>query len=246
VFLENRENLGNDIQISNDSETHGPALESLQSQTFLMLAGNEFQGSPRVALGVKVLRGLPDKATFNFLMEWYLKKCYECSFHKPSVIKIANSFWKTWGKQLKEPRRLDDLEAISSLVCKNNETALPEFNDYEPWLESLSDTRMRWETLGSIFGALCSALLSLPDRDAFFCTQRSSRRKRSQFAAEMKDCVQACITLSNYRDLINVQMVALLSKNLILQTVISGDTSKFNHLASPSNCASGAACECIK
>jgi hypothetical protein len=44
---------------------------------------------------------------------------------------------------------------------------------------------------------------------------------------EMKDCVQTCITLSNYMDLINMQMVSLLTKNLILQTVLSGDTSKF-------------------
>ena len=41
---------------------------------------------------------------------------------------------------------------------------------------------------------------------------------------EMKDCVQACVTLSNYMDLINMQMVSLLAKNMILQTVLSGDT----------------------
>ena len=78
-----------------------------------------------------------------------------------------------------------------------------------------------------MFGALTMATLSLPERDAFFCTQRGPRRDRKQFAVEMKDCVQACVTLSNYQDLINMQMVSLLVKNLILQTVISGDTSKF-------------------
>ena len=52
--MENRENLGNDdIQISVDSDLHIPSYESLQSQTFLMLAGKEHCGSPRVALGQK-------------------------------------------------------------------------------------------------------------------------------------------------------------------------------------------------
>lgn len=44
---------------------------------------------------------------------------------------------------------------------------------------------------------------------------------------EMKDCVQACVTLSNYMELINMQMVALLAKNMILQTVLSGQLVSF-------------------
>jgi hypothetical protein len=191
-----------------------------------MLAGTDYKGSPRAALGVKLLRLLPDKTTFNFLLEWYNEKCHECSFHKPSVIDTARSFWTTFGKQLKEPRRQDDLEEISAILCKNNETALPEYEDYAPWLNSFTGMNVRWEALGSIFGVLTSAILSLQERDAFFCCQRGIRSNRKQFAMEMKECVQACITLSNFQDLINMQMVSLLTKNLILQTVISGDTSK--------------------
>ena len=179
-----------------------------------------------MALGVKVLRSLPDKATCNFLLEWYFEKCHECAFHKPSVMETASSIWTTFGKKLKESPRLDDLEEISAILCKNNETALPEFEDYKPWLDSFTGMKMRWESLGSVFAALTTATLSLPERDAFFCTQRGARSNRKQFAVEMKDCVQACVTLSNYQDLINMQMVSLLVKNLILQTVISGDTSK--------------------
>ncbi|KAG0649512.1 hypothetical protein D0Z07_4338 [Hyphodiscus hymeniophilus] len=226
VFLENKESLGNeDIQISND-DPFGNAHESVQSQqAFLMLAGTDYRGSPRVALGVKVLRSLPDKATCNFLLEWYFEKCHECAFHQPTVLKTGSSLWTTFGKQLKEPRRQDDLEGLSAILCKNNETALPDYEDYQPWLESFTGMNLRWETLGSVFAALTTATLSLPERDAFFCTQKGPRSNRNEFAVEMKDCVQACITLSNYQDLINIQMVSLLVKNLILQTVISGDTS---------------------
>jgi hypothetical protein len=213
-----------------------------------MLAGTDSGGASRVALGVKgsslilpytpslielfklferltltlksrtVLRSLPDKATCNFLLEWYFRKCHECAFHQPSVMQTASSLWETFGKQLKEPRRQDDLEEVSAILCKNNETSLPEYEDYQPWLESFTGTNLRWETLGSVFAAITNATLSLPERDAFFCTQRAPRSNRKEFSVEMKDCVQACITLSNYQDLINMQMVSLLVKNLILQT----------------------------
>jgi hypothetical protein len=82
----------------------------------------------------------------------------------------ASSLWLTFGKQLKEPRRLDNLEEISAIICKNNETALPEHEDYQPWFDSFTGMNLRWETVGSVFAALTTALLSLPERDAFFCS----------------------------------------------------------------------------
>jgi hypothetical protein len=202
VFLENRESLGNeDIQISNDDPLNNPH-ESIQSQqTFLMLADTDCRGSPRVSLGVKVLRSLPDKTTCNFLLEWYFEKCNECSLHKPSVMHIASSLWAIFGRNLKEPRRLVDLEEVSAMTCKNNESAVPEYEDYQPWIESFTGKNLRWESLGIVFCALVSAILSLPERDAFFRTQRGTRSNRKEFAVEMKNCVQACITLSNFQDL---------------------------------------------
>jgi hypothetical protein len=227
VFLENRENLGNDdIQISNDSGPYPAPDESLQSQTFFMLASNENRGPPRVALGAKVLRAFPDQHTCKFLLEWYFANTHECAFHKPSLMAVASSVWAMFGRYLKEPRRMSDLEQASALLCKNAETALSEFEDYDNWLASFCGENLRWEVVGMVFGALTSATLALPERDAFFCTQRGQRTNRKYFAMEMKDCVQTCITLSNYMDLINMQMVSLLTKNLILQTVLSGDTSK--------------------
>ena len=212
VFVENRENLGHDdIQISNDSEPYVRTNDSLQSQTFLMIAGHECCDSPRVYLGMKLLTALPDHNTCKFLLEWYFKNSHECTFPKPSVMACSSSFWSTFDQHLKEPRRLEDLKIVSELICTNAESPAPDdFEDYEGWLSSFCGTNFRWESVGYIFGALTSALLCLPERDAFFCTQSGQRQNRKHFAMEMKDCVQACVTLSNYMDLINMQMVSLL------------------------------------
>ncbi|TVY65620.1 hypothetical protein LSUE1_G008261 [Lachnellula suecica] len=216
VFLENHDNLvsGNeDMQISNDSDQPLPPSESLQSQTFLMLASGETaSGSPRVALGAKVLRALPDKNTCNFLLEWYYEKTCEVIYLRHTVLRCAKSLWETYGSYLEEPRTAENLQHVSAIFSCNSTKVLEEPSGVG-------------ETVGIVFSALVSATLSLPEKDAFFCTQRGERKDRKAFAVEMKDCVQACITLSNWMDLINLPMVALLAKNLVLQTVISGDAS---------------------
>jgi hypothetical protein len=230
IFSENRINLEDDhIQKKIDEEQYTPPNEVLQSQTFLMLAGkNACSECPRVAMGALILKTLPDQATFMFLLNWYFEKTHLCGCHLPGIMACANSIWTTYGKELKEPRQHEDMMAISSTLCKNSKTAVNEdVEDYETWLDSFCGSNLRWESLGSVFGALTSAILSLPERDAFFCSRKGHRSNRKNFAMEMKDCVQACITLSNYMDILNVHMVSLLAKNLILQTVLSGDTSEF-------------------
>ncbi|TVY34147.1 hypothetical protein LSUB1_G006396 [Lachnellula subtilissima] len=233
VFLENRDNLvsGNEeMQISNDSEDPLPPSESLQSQTFLMLAtGSSANCSPRVELGVKVLRSLPDKSTCNFLLEWYSEKCHSCVGYNHVIMSCAKSVWQTYDPFLAEPTP-KNMQHVSATLCENSRKILEEptgsENLYSRWLDSFCGSNMRWETVGLVFCALTQATLSLQERDAFFCTQTGNRKDRKTFAVEMKDCVQACITLSNWMDLINLPMVSLLSRNLVLQTVISGDTSK--------------------
>ncbi|RFU35705.1 hypothetical protein B7463_g679, partial [Scytalidium lignicola] len=226
VFSENRENFEDDFQVVNAAAVpNGSYYESIQPQTFLMLGGSGHPGSARVMLGVKVLRQLPDERTFSFLMNRYKESHYDCVLHKPSVLYCGTSLWKTFGKELVEPRQLGNLEKVSSLLCKNAEDALEEYDDYERYLASFSGTNMRWEIMGHLFSALTSTLLSLPERDHFFISQIGPRSNRKYFVLEMKDAAQACITLSNYMDLLNVPMVALLAKNMILSTVIHGDTS---------------------
>ncbi|KAH8804786.1 hypothetical protein F5884DRAFT_822734 [Xylogone sp. PMI_703] len=228
VFSENQENFENDLHVVNPTDippNNGFSYESIQPQTFLMLGGAGHPGSARVVLGAKVLRQLPDERTFQFLINYYRERMSECILHKPSVLFCANSLWKTFGEVLAEPRRPGKLEEVSALLCKNAETALEDYDDYEKYLESFSGMNMRWEIVGQVFCVLTTALLSLSERDPFFISQDGLRSNRKYFASEMKDAVQACITLSNYMDLMNVPMVALLAKNMILSTIIHGDTS---------------------
>jgi hypothetical protein len=231
VFLENSENLGNEaIQISTDaSESYVPSYESLQPQTFLMLSGKgqEQCVSPRIALGAKVLNAFPDRATCQFLMDRYITKGYHGIYPKESVVATASSMWCTFPSAMKFPRRAADLEAASTLLCANAERGLEEREEYGEWLKSCTGTNLRWEVVGQVYGAFAGSILSLGEKDPFFGTQEGERRSRRLFAVEMKECVQACVTLSNFVDLINMPMVALLIKNLVLQTVISGDACEY-------------------
>lgn len=228
VFSENRENFETDFQmVSSTIEPSGTSYESILSQTCLMLGGYGHQRSARVLLGAKVFRQLPDERSYHFLMNYYYETMHEWLFNRHTILHCSDSLWSTFAKELVEPRRLTKLEEASTILCKNAETALEEYDDYEKYLHSFSGLNFRWEILGQIFITLASALLSIPDRDPFFTTQKGSRSNRKHFAIEMKDAAQACITLSNYTDLLNVQMVALLTKNMILSTVIHGDTSTY-------------------
>lgn len=228
VFLENQERLGNDaIQLSSSAEeaSYIPSYESLQPQSFLMLS-RKGQGScvsPRIALGAKVLAAFPDRATCQFLLDRYTTKGYHCIHPKESVVATASSLWSTFPSAMRFPRRPADLEVASTLLCANAEKALEEFEDYQSWLMSCTGANLRWEVVGQVYGAFAGSILSLSDKDPFFGTQEGERRSRRHFSVEMKECVQACVTLSNYMDLINLSMVGLLMKNLVLQTVISGD-----------------------
>lgn len=212
----------------NDREPYIPSNESLQAQMYLMLAGKKELGvgEPRTVLGARVLRTLPDQNTCNFLLEWYFEKGNDTRSLKRTILAVASSMWSTYGDQLKEPRRTEDLEQLSSIICANASIPLEESDDFDVWISSITGPNLRWEAVGAIFCGLTSAVLSLQERDAFFTTQRCSRLDRKHFAVEMKDCLQACITLSNYMDLLNILMIACLCKNLILQTILSGDTSK--------------------
>ena len=226
VFLENEGNIDTTIQDSTSHLSPKPSLESPQAHASLSTTRDHIQRSTRITLGIKAIRQLPDHRTFGFLLARYEDNNYELNFHKPSIVHCAKSIFSTYNTYLKEPRRLDGLEHFAQLLCTNGDSTLEQPDDWESWLASFCGTKLRWESLGLVYGAMTSAILSLPERDPFFTTQSGQRNDRKAFALEMKDCVQACVTLSSHTDLINPLMVSLLVKNLLLQSVCSGDTSE--------------------
>lgn len=194
---------------------------------YMVLAGKtEFEiGEPRITLGARVLAALPEQNTCNFLLEYYFEKCYDNRAYKRITLAICSSFWNTFGNEMKEPRCMEDLEKVSAAISKNVTIPLEESDDWETYVASFTGTHMRWEAVGCVFAGLSSALLALPERDGFFTTQRGARTDRKHFAVELKDCLQACMSLSNYMDFLNIIMVAITCRNMFLQTVLSGDTS---------------------
>lgn len=180
----------------------------------------------QLMLGTQVLAAMPPQSTCSFLLELYLEKCWDNEICKKITIFCFESFWSTFEVVMEEPRCLDKIKRVSRVMCRNALLPFQEFEDWNIWLASFTGENMRWEAIGCVFAGLSSALLSLPERDGFFTTQTGARMDRNHFAVEMKDCLQACMSLSTYLDFLNILTVVITCRNMTLQTVVSGDTSK--------------------
>jgi len=149
----------------------------------------------RSALGVKLLNLLPNQATCDRLMELYATKGTDKGFHKPTVIYCMSSLWSTFGQVLRHPRKSKDLKDLAELLSRNTMSTIRYTDDGDVWLAQLSGRNLRWEMLGIILSTLGFVLLALPDEDQFWSTQSGRRMQRRDFALEMKECTDGCVSM---------------------------------------------------
>jgi hypothetical protein len=91
-------------------------------------------------------------------------------------------------------------------------------------MEPFAGCNTRWETIGTLFIAFTYALLSFPEAEILACFGRKEN-ERQALIAEMKGCVEACIELC--RSSLNTLVCHVLYKNMLLETIIRGDASRF-------------------
>jgi len=148
----------------------------------------------RSALGVKLLNLLPNQATCDRLMELYATKGTDKGFHKPTIIYCMSSLWSTFGQVLRHPRKSKDLKDLAELLSRNTMSTIKYIEDGDVWLAELSGRNLRWEMMGLILSTLGFVLLALPDDDQFWTTQSGRRMHRRDFALEMKECTDGCVS----------------------------------------------------
>lgn len=178
----------------------------------------------QLRLGVQVLMQLPGEEACQNLLEWYLDNIVVVGAHKLSRRLTLKALWLSYGNLLRGQRNKVDLEIVAKDFLRNESIPLKQIDDPMEWIASFSGANTRWEVIGLLFTAFAYAVLSWPESHVSL-TFGEKGGDRNALVAEMKSCIDACIELS--RDSLNNLVCDLLYWNVLLETVLSGDSSKF-------------------
>jgi Fungal Zn(2)-Cys(6) binuclear cluster domain len=193
----------------------------------------DVEKAEQLRIGVQVLMRLPEEEACQVLMEWYLDNVVVVGVHKLSRRMTLKALWLAYGHLLRGQRNAVELEVIARDVLRNGRVSLKQVDDPLEWIASFSGANTRWEVIGLLFVAFAYALLSLPENELSLIL-REKGRDRNALVAEMKSCIEACVELC--RNSLNNLVCNLLYFNMLLETILSGDSSKSTkeHQKSPS------------
>ncbi|KAG4443866.1 hypothetical protein IFR05_000632 [Cadophora sp. M221] len=189
-------------------------------------AGADKQFDPRdVAIGVNILKYLPDQQTSENFLELYISLTSGLMGIPWAILRqILASVFSTYGHLLKSPRTESDLEEISRRIIQAGYGTGTEADDATGWAASISGTNLRWDTLGLLYVAFAYACLPHPDHsntDYALIDKRNVVKDRAVYARELKTCLENCIQLS--RNSIRPLLCNLLYKNMLFETNLEGD-----------------------
>jgi hypothetical protein len=192
--------------------------------------GADKQFDPRdVAIGVNILKYLPDQQTSENFLELYISLTSGLMGIPWAILRqILASVFSTSGHLLKSPRTESDLEEISRRIIQAGYGTGTDPDDAIGWAASISGTNLRWDTLGLLYVAFAYACLPHPDHsntDYALIDKRNVVKDRAVYARELKTCLENCIQLS--RNSIRPLLCNLLYKNMLFETNLEGDNSKY-------------------
>ena len=175
-----------------------------------------------VQLATQVLMQLPGEETCYNLLDWYLEDLVVVGAHKLSRRLTLKALWTSYGHLLRGERSRGNLEIMAREILRNGRIPLKSIDDPMEWIASFSGRNTRWEVIGLLFIAFDYTLLSCPNA----CVLLGIRGEDvNTHIAEMKTCIEACIELC--KDSLNSVVCNLLYWNVLLETVLNGDSSEF-------------------
>jgi hypothetical protein len=177
-----------------------------------------------ISLGVKVLVQIPNETACSILFSRHINP--NDGWIRLAGQRLSNSIWPTLGRVL-ERRDGQELEALAQLICRNTNSEPHEEDDPVKWMESFSGINLRWEALGILFTYWSFGALSSTENDSIFSSSGGNKRQRRDVMIELKECAASCISFCSHTDDGNPLLVYLLYKHSLLETMISGDASKF-------------------
>ena len=134
------------------------------------------------------------------------------------------SFTFVYGSVLEESSIPGVLEKAAGDIMRNGQASLSIPDDADGWARSFSGQQTRWESLGIMYVAFAYGLLSLPEATILPFDKGVPKRDRRELLLVFKECIEACIELSRLS--LNPIVCFLLKMNLVLESVIKGDSSE--------------------
>jgi len=193
------------------------------------IAGDISKPNPsEVSLGVDILKNLPDEKTCHMLLNYYLSNTTGLTgLPRSSAKHILGSIFTTFGASLQIPHIDHKLEEISRQIIETSQTYWPDPDNATEWVASMSGSSIRWEVIGLLYIAFAYAIIALSASEYALIDERLARKDPKICLREMKICIEKCMELS--RNSLQPMFCNLLYKNLLLETVMEGDSSEVSY-----------------
>ena len=221
TFLDNSEGLESFAVEDEPSSSTTMAKKKLaEAQNAQLPAIND----SLVQLGMHVLEHIPDISICQMLHDRYI-------YPDDGISRLA---WKCFSGDLErtvEASRMSkgsDRRAMVHKLISNTARVLPDADDPQEWIASMSGDNLRWEVLGLLFTYWAIGAVSITRDDPVFETQPASRNDPRRLMIHLKECANACATICSALDCTTPYFVLLLYRNNTLESYVGGDASKCN------------------
>ena len=175
-------------------------------------------------MGSNVLKQLPSLPLCERLLGLYEKNSGEIGFPKATIKNMFQTLRATYPNIWEGTPDAKDLLIIAKVITKNTHIPLSAPDAADEWKTLFADN-IRWEAVGILFCSFTYGLLSLGEKDVLFSGENELKMDRKKYIIVMKGCIESCISICRKGpSSVSTLFCNLLYKNLLLETVIHGDS----------------------
>lgn len=176
---------------------------------------------------VRTLWNIPSKEVCETLLD-ALNILHDVSLNATIIKHCITTLWAEFEPQLLAPRSTESITKIAEVLFRNEETPLPSSpEDGLDWLNTFTGPNLRFEMVGILFCFFGKAYFTLQDWDPLFKVPENHDRDRKETAWRMKECADICRKMCHFSETVNELVVALCYNISVLESMCTGDESKF-------------------
>ncbi len=207
-----------------DPPRQGNALELELSQSRIMCDDKTYEAAMRV------LQAIPEKSLAYDLLKAHGNP--NDGWCKLATLRLHDSLWNTFGSYLDSDRSPESLFQLAMKLYDNSFKPLHEdYTDPKEWLASFSGYNMRWEAIGILFTQWSFGAIAYHQG-----RPESSSHLSSDYAGyvlKYKNCAWDLVDMTRNTASANTLLLYLMYRQEGLESIITGDDSKFMPTSHP-------------